>query len=122
MELSEISNTEIATFLNKELIVEDLINQIKKDLGMYGVDFILPQSSKISYLELLKSLVHNIEPLFKEDKNRLFSILYRVDISEKDLEFAGKELPDYNQIEIVAHQIIKRELKKVLIRKYYKQT
>ena len=122
MELPEISNTEIATFFNKELIVEDLINQIKKDLGMYGIDFLLPQDSIISYSELLKSLVPNIELLFKEDKNRLFSILYRVDISEKDLEFAGKELPDYNQIEIVAHQIIKRELKKVLIRKYYKQT
>lgn len=122
MELPEISNTEIATFFNKELIVEDLINQIKKDLGMYGIDFLLPENSIISYSELLKSLVRNIEPLFKEDKNRLFSILYRVDISEKDLEFAGKELPDYNQIEIVAHQIIKRELKKVLIRKYYKQT
>ncbi len=122
MELPEISNTEIATFFNKELIVEDLINQIKKDLGMYGIDFLLPQDSIISYSELLKSLVPNIELLFKEDKNRLFSILYRVDISEKDLESAGKELPDYNQIEIVAHQIIKRELKKVLIRKYYKQT
>jgi hypothetical protein len=122
MELPEISNTEIATIFNKELIVEDLINQIKKDLGMFGIDFLLPQDAIITYSELLKSLVSNIEPLFKEDKNRLFSILYRVDISEKDLESAGKELPDYNQIEIVAHQIIKRELKKVLIRKYYKQT
>ncbi len=122
MELPEISNREIATFFNKELIVEDLINQIKKDLGMFGIDFLLSQDTIITYSELLKSLVSNIEPLFKEDKNRLFSILYRVDISEKDLESAGKELPDYNQIEIVAHQIIKRELKKVLIRKYYKQT
>lgn len=122
MKLPELSNTEIVNFFNKGLIIEDLINQIKKDLGMYGIDFLLPQNAIISYSELLKSLVHNIEPLFKEDKNRLFSILYRVDISEKDLESAGKELPDYNQIEIVAHQIIKRELKKVLIRKYYKQT
>ena len=122
MEIPEISNTEIAVFLNKEVIIEDLIKQIKKDLGMFGIDLLLPQNSIISYSELLNSLVPNIELLFKEDKNRLFSILYRVDISEKDLETAGKELPNYNQIEIVAHQIIKRELKKVLIRKYYKHS
>ncbi len=122
MKLPELSNTEIANFFNKGLIIEDLINQIKKDLGMYGINILIPQNSIISYLDLLNSLVPCIELLLKEDKNRLFSILYRVDISEKELEYAGKELPDYNEIEIVAHQIIKRELKKVLIRKYYKHT
>ena len=33
---------------------------------------------------------------------------------------AERELPHYNHVEIVAHQVIARDLKKVLLRRYFK--
>ncbi|MCP9770959.1 hypothetical protein EGI22_23895 [Lacihabitans sp. LS3-19] len=120
MNLPEIRNANLESFLDKQEIVKALIAQISKDLGMYGIELHFEENAKTTYQILHNELVSKIENLFKNDSSRLFSILYRVDISEKDLALAGIELPDYNHTEIVAHQIIKRELKKVLIRKYYK--
>lgn len=120
MNLPEIRNTNLEIFLDKQEIVKVLIAQISKDLGMYGIELHFEENTKITYQILHNELVSKIENLFKNESSRLFSILYRVDISEKDLAMAGGDLPDYNQTEIVAHQIIKRELKKVLIRKFYK--
>jgi hypothetical protein len=120
MNLPEIRNTNLESFIDKKEIINALINQISKDLGMYGIELHFEENIKITYQILHNELVSKIEKLFKNDSSRLFSILYRVDISEKDLALAGFELPDYNHTEIVAHQIIKRELKKVLIRKFYK--
>jgi hypothetical protein len=120
MNLPEIRNTNLESFIDKKEIISALIVQISKDLGMYGIELHFEENIKITYQILHSELVSKIENLFKNDSSRLFSILYRVDISEKDLAMAGTDLPDYNHTEIVAHQIIKRELKKVLIRKFYK--
>ena len=120
MNLPEIQNNNLESFIDKKEIISALIVQISKDLGMYGIELHFEENIKITYQILHIELVSKIENLFKNDSSRLFSILYRVDISEKDLALAGFELPDYNHTEIVAHQIIKRELKKVLLRKFYK--
>jgi hypothetical protein len=121
MELPEISNTELANLVNKKEIVQELVNQLKKDLGMFGIEMEVSQNDSITYNQLHTALVQKLETLFQTDNSRIYAILYRVDISEKDLESAGLDLPNYNFLEIVANQIIKRELKKVLIRKFYNQ-
>lgn len=122
MEYPEIRNSNLASFLDKKEIIEALKRQIEKDLNMMGIDIHFEPTDGNAYTEILQQIVNQTNTLFKTDTNKLFSILYRVDISEKELSLAGIDLPDYNQAEIFAHSIIKRELKKVLIRKYYKET
>jgi len=49
------------------------------------------------------------------------SLLYQIDLNEKDL---SKTDPDYKFetiAEVVTHKILERELKKVLIRTYFKE-
>jgi len=58
--------------------------------------------------------------MLENDDKILLSVLYQVDISEKDLRKTKLDLPNYNQIEVIAHQIIFRDLKKVLTRRYFK--
>jgi len=48
------------------------------------------------------------------------AVLYQVDITEYEIAKAARELPHYNDLEVLAHQVIFRDLKKVLYRKYYK--
>ena len=120
MNYPEIRNSNLASFLDKAEILEALKKQIEKDLNMLGVGIHFENTETNPYKEILQQIVNQTDKFFKSDSNKLFSILYRVDISEKELSLAGMDLPDYSQAEIFAHLIIKRELKKVLIRKYYK--
>jgi len=48
------------------------------------------------------------------------AVLYQVDITEYEIAKAARELPHYNDLEVLAHQVIFRDLKKVLYRRYYK--
>ena len=116
----ELSKSALIKALDSKEIVAETIAQIRKDLGMFGFDLSSNQNQETTYDYLLTQLTKIVRRLFHEDKQKLFPILYRIDITEKDIALAGTKLPDYDLQEIVADQIIMRELKKVIIRRYYK--
>lgn len=118
--LPEPHNNNLSDFLNKEEIVKDTIAQIIKDLGMHGVDLQWSGKTDHVYQELLHKLSKQLDLLMRYDQNRLQSIFYRVDLSEKELMRAEPELSHLNASELLAHKIIVRELKKVLLRIYYR--
>jgi hypothetical protein len=118
--LPDIRPDNIAQFLNKEEIVKATIAQIIKDFDMHGVTVIFTGTIENAYPELLQKLSSEISFLLVHDYSRLLSILYQVDITEKEIAKAQQEFHDYNHAEILAHQIIVRDLKKVLLRQYYK--
>lgn len=91
-----------------------------KDFGMFGIKITFSGDTLNAYFELHNQLVCQIDSLLDRDYSRLLAVLYQVDISEKDIAKSAEELPEYNQIEIIAHQIIVRDLKKVLTRHYFK--
>ncbi|WP_304235906.1 hypothetical protein [Jiulongibacter sediminis] len=97
-----------------------LIAQISKDMEMSGFDFEFSELKRDSYQDLFKHMESLITPLFEKSSPKLFSLLYRIDVSEKEIALAGLELPDYTHPQILSHVILKRELKKVLIREYYR--
>ena len=118
MNLPELTKGKIDSFIQKEDLRKKLIAQISKDMEMSGFDF--SEQIKDSYQDLLEHLERLITPLFEKSSPKLFSLLYRVDVSEKEIALAGLELPDYTHPQILSHVILKRELKKVLIREYYR--
>ncbi|NJK98457.1 MAG: hypothetical protein HC905_29225 [Bacteroidales bacterium] len=65
-------------------------------------------------------LINQIETLLDRDFSRLLAVLYQVDISDKEIAKTAQELPEYSHVEVIAHQIIVRDLKKVLTRHYFK--
>ena len=120
MGLPEIRNDNIATFLNSPAIVQETAEQIMKDFGLFGVTITFSGNTDEAYHELHQQLIAQIAVLLDRDYSKLLSILYQVDITDKEIAKAEKELPDYNHVEIIAHQIIVRDLKKVLTRHYFK--
>lgn len=118
--LPELHSNNITDFLSKEDIVRDTVAQIIKDLSMHGVDLLFTGSLDNAYPELLQKLSVQIDLLMRYDSNRLQAIFYQVDLSEKELM---KEEPEFTHLkasELIAHKIIVRDLKKVLLRHYYK--
>jgi hypothetical protein len=120
MNLPEITNTNFVNFLNSKEIIQETVDQIMKDFGLFGIVIVFSGNTAEAYAELHPQLVRQITFLLDSDISRFLSVMYQVDISEKDIVKTANELPDYNHVEVVAHQIIVRDLKKVLTRHYFK--
>jgi len=120
MNLPEVSNKNVSRFLNQEEIVRETAEQIMKDFGMFGVEITFSGNIGNAYNELHQQLIDQVSVLLKINYDLLLSVLYQVDITEREIAKAERELPGYNHIEVLAHQIIVRDLKKVLLRRYFK--
>lgn len=120
MELPQVNNNNVSGFFSEEEIVKETAEQIMKDFGMFGVEITFSGDTSQAYYELHKQLIDQISILIDRNYELLLSVLYQVDITEKEIAKATRDLPHYNQIEIIAHQVIVRDLKKVLLRRYFR--
>jgi hypothetical protein len=120
MDLVNLNNNNIEFFLNKAEIVRETADQIMKDFGMFGIEITFSGDTQNAYHELHEQLINQISVYLERDYSRLMAVLYQVDITEKEIAKAHHELPHYNDLEVLAHQVIFRDLKKVLFRRYYK--
>lgn len=120
MKLPQVSNTNVSGFLNQAEIVQATAEQIMKDFGMFGVEITFSGDTSRAYDELHIQLIDQISLLLERNYDLLLSVLYQVDITDREIAIATRELPHYNQVEIIAHQVIVRDLKKVLLRRYFK--
>lgn len=117
--LPDIRTGNVHLYLDKEEIILETIQQILKDFGMFGVDIRYNGSIDNAYQELHGQLVSQVDDMLANRSELLMSILYQVDISHHDLTRTQGLFPEYNQVEIIAHEIIFRDLKKVLFRRYF---
>jgi hypothetical protein len=122
MNLPNLQNNNIEFFLNKADIVRETADQIMKDFGMFGIEITFSGNIENAYHELHEQLISQISVYLDRDYSRLMAVLYQVDITEREIAKAHQELPHYNDLEVLAHQVIFRDLKKVLFRRYYKTT
>lgn len=120
MELPQVRNDNVKGFLDRAEIVRETAQQIMKDFGMFGVEITFSGDVLNAYEELHRQLVEQISVLIQNNYDKLLSVLYQVDITEREIALAARDLPHYNHVEIIAHQVIARELKKVLWRRYFK--
>lgn len=116
MKSLQINKSNLATFLNQGEIVHETVAQIHKDMETFGIQIVYSGNLTDVYQELHNQLIQAIKSIGISG-TKIYSILYRIDISEKDIAQASADNPKYNQIEVLAHQIIIRELKKVLTRR-----
>ncbi|HBL75328.1 MAG: hypothetical protein A2W90_20495 [Bacteroidetes bacterium GWF2_42_66] len=120
MNLPDLHNNNIQSYLDKAEIILETAQQIMKDFGMFGVEITFSGNTEQAYYELHEQLTFQVEKLLANNAELLMSVLYQVDISDREIAKSAEELSHYNHIEIIAHQIIFRDLKKVLFRRYYR--
>lgn len=117
--LPKLSDTNLQPYFNRAEIVQQTAEQIMKDFGVFGLRINFSGNIEYAYSELHTQLIAQIDELIKTSYSTLIGVLYRIDLSEEELHKGTIELPNYNQVEAMAHLIIVRELKKVLSRKFY---
>ena len=120
MSLPQVNNNNVSQFLNQAEIVQETAEQIMKDFGMFGVEITFSGNTNQAYSELHQQLVDQIGLLLERNYDLLLSVLYQVDITDREIARTEMEIPEYSHVEIVAHQVIVRDLKKVLLRRYFK--
>jgi len=120
MKLPQVNNSNVSSHLDQADIVLATAEQIMKDFGMFGVEITFSGDTSRAYEELHSQLINQITLLLERNYDLLLSVLYQVDITEREIARAEQELPHYNNVEIIAHQVIVRDLKKVLLRRYFK--
>ncbi|SHI52527.1 hypothetical protein SAMN05444280_10340 [Tangfeifania diversioriginum] len=120
MEFPQVRNDNVSQFLDRAEIVKETASQVMKDFGMFGVEITFSGDVENAYEELHRQLSDQITGLIQYNYDKLLSVLYQVDITDREIARAEQELPHYSHIEIIAHQVIVRDLKKVLLRRYFK--
>jgi hypothetical protein len=88
----------------------ELIQNINKELAIE-----LPE--KIALTDLEEKLAAHINYLIEKDFEKLVSLLYRIDVSEKKIKKLLHIYADENAGKIIAQLIITRQLEKIKSRK-----
>ncbi|TND08216.1 MAG: hypothetical protein FD123_2471 [Bacteroidetes bacterium] len=94
--------------------------QLEKDFLSTGLDWDNTLNNTTTYPELFQKLLPAITRLIDQKFEQFAQLLYRVDISEAQVNKAGQLYPEKNFPELATELLILRELHKVIIRKYYR--
>jgi len=116
-----ISQSQLERSKKEEKFVLLTAEQVRKDFAMFGMEVQFSGNVNFAYEELFDQLRVYIEHLLSSDSEKLMSLLYQIDLSEKELSKNDPHLKFETIPEIVTHKILERELKKVLIRTYFKE-
>lgn len=121
MEIPKVWQESFAQVTDIKPIIQELIGQIKKDFGMFGEEIIFSENTEESYLALFNQLDNFLSITFSHQTEKLYPILYRIDISEKDIKKAINQPNNNDFIGSITELVILKELQKVIIRNYYRQ-
>ncbi|MGQ1911560.1 hypothetical protein ACT3CE_17485 [Marinifilum sp. RC60d5] len=121
MQLPDYKNLSIEPYRNKEKIIRQVAAQIEKDFAQFGLEVQFSGDINNAYQELYLQLKEHLRDLLDRDYHRLVLLLYQIDLSEKQIMTTELKYPDMPKEKLLADLVILRELKKVLIRNYFKE-
>lgn len=121
MSLPVVTKDNLDTYFNKEDYIIQTAEQIMKDFALFGVELTFSGDVNKAYIEMHEQLSYQIEELSGYEQEKLKAILYQIDIGQRDVQTIRDGLSENSFDNLLAHQIILRELKKVVLRKYFKE-
>jgi hypothetical protein len=118
--LKEPENIDIELYKNESEVIRQTVAQVMKDFSMFGMHVDFSGNTEMAYGELFIQLSHHIQTMLETNNGKLMSLLYQVDISERKILDSVTDHPEYSYAEVITELVIHRELKKVLLRNYFK--
>jgi hypothetical protein len=115
-----MANSEDAILPTKNIsLLYEVVVQIKKDFDAFGFDVKFTGNQETAWKELSTQLIPIVESLLSTNYQRLYNLLYKIDVSELQLASYSKANIDKPLAEVISDLILKRELQKVVLRKIY---
>ena len=100
-------------------IIRETVMQLNRDINMDGMEVILSGNEQRAFVELKEQLIPIIDKLQKGDRSFFNSLLYRIDINEKDYRAMIQNDRDTDFSDKLAELILRREFQKVLTRHFF---
>jgi len=119
--LPDYSQVSISKYRDKVEIIRQVAAQVEKDFYQFGFEISFSGDATTAYVELFEQITEHVAFMLSQDYHRLISLLYQIDLSEKDIIKTELKYPNVDKHELLSELIIQRELKKVLIRNYFKE-
>lgn len=113
--------TDLTSYTKRLDLLNLTVEQIKKDFNLFGIEISFSGHADKAYNELFSQIKPYIESLLNHNYEKLLTLLYRIDVTEKSISNIVLNSGD-EMVNEMTDLIIKRELQKVVIREYYKQT
>lgn len=107
-----------ASLLQQELF-ELFRLQLRKDFEVSGCDAGFTAHLPLSFDQLKDEISVQLRKMEKGSTSKLPELLYRIDLSERQIKRFSEEHPAENWEDLVAELIIKRLLQKVILKKTY---
>ena len=115
-----MENFDIEIYKTRSEVIRQTVEQVVKDFSMFGMDIAFSGNTEFAYDEIFAQLSHHLTRLLSTDSNRLAALLYQIDLGPHSVIDAEYKHPEWSRQDILAELIIYRELKKVLLRNYFK--
>lgn len=119
MSLPGLSKSDLENYRNESELIRLTAEQVIKDFALFGLNITFSGDTINAYNELFDQLDSILVELLNSDYRRLLSLLYHIDISEKELS-QNLATHNYNHSAVITEMILERELKKVIIKKFYR--
>ncbi len=103
---------------NKDILLQTA-EQIKKDFAFFDITIVLDNHTHTAFDDLYRIILPIIKNILSHNSQKIYSILYRIDISETQLKKEAQKIKENTAEEIITQLIIKRCLQKVVLRKLY---
>ena len=102
-------NFDIEAFKLRDYMIRATVSQIIKDFSMFGMEVFFEGDAEEAYEQLFHQLEGHIVELLSKNSERLYNLLYHIDISEYSIEEALRNQPNSPLSAIIAEMIIHRE-------------
>jgi hypothetical protein len=116
----DLEEFNIELYKSRADIIRQTVAQVEKDFGMFGIPVMFTGNTEMAYAEMFSQLNIHISDLLQHNFGKLSALLYQIDLGEDKIVEAGREHSDWGLPEVITELVIHRELKKVLLRNYFK--
>ncbi len=118
--LPQLNRQALQQACTREDLIRKTAAQIIKDFAEFGLDVSFSGDISNFYEELFGQMKPHIQNILSEHYTRFLNFLYRIDVTEKQVLHYQKEMNDASYEDALTELIIHREMKKVMIREYFK--
>lgn len=118
--LPEVWEKEIININEPVDWVEETSRQLVKDFELLGIDIAFKPFETDAYRDLYLQASEKVQHLFEKEHHRFLNLLYRIDMSEKDLHHLLNNSVPPELYDRITEYLLKREFMKVVMRYRYR--
>jgi hypothetical protein len=122
MSLPSFSEDDLRKASKREDLIRETAAQIIKDFAEFDLSIGFSGNVHDFYQELFGQMKQHVAYLLSEKTEKFLNLLYRIDVDISDIESYQMQVPEIPFDSLVTELIIHRELRKVLMRDFFRRT